>query len=180
MSNEFFSANDAYKFLKVEDFFSHYKEWEKLEKVTSHSFDQNSECLSLNFTKADGKSCCLLIQFIQKDTFRVRFNPSYESGEQYPTENTRSVVMDSIEELRTVLKAAENFQVSIQESNEQIELKTQGSGLHPSLRMVARFNPFVIEVFGFSSESNDEFRVWQTANPGIYYTPNGAEDYAII
>lgn len=180
MSNEIFAANDAYKFLKVEDYFSRYKEWEKLEKVTSHSFDQNSERLSLNFTKADGRNCCLLIQFIQKDTFRVRFNPSYESGEQHPTENTRSVVMDSIEELRTVLKATENFQVSIQESNEQIELKTQGPDLHPSLRMVVRFNPFVIEVFGFSSETNDEFRVWQTANPGIYYTPNGAEDYAII
>ncbi|MEC4813487.1 MAG: glycoside hydrolase family 31 protein [Scytonema sp. PMC 1069.18] len=181
MSNEIFSANVAYKFLKVEDFFSRYKEWEKLEKVTSHSFDQNSERLSLNFTKADGKSCCLLIQFIQKDTFRVRFNPIYESGEQYPTENTRSVVMDSIEELRTVLKAAENFQVSIQESNEQIELKTQGLDLHPSLRMVVRFNPFMIEVFGFSLETNNKFiRVWQAANPGIYYTPNGAEDYAII
>lgn len=180
MLNEIFAANDAYKFLKVEDYFYRYKEWEKLEKVTSHSFDQDSERLSLKFTKADGRNCCLLIQFIQKDTFRVRFNPSYESGEQYPTENTRSVVMDSIEELRTVLKASENFQVSIQENNEQVELKTQGTDDHPSLKMVVKFNPFVIEVFGFSTETNDYFRVWQTANPGIYYTSNGAEDYAII
>lgn len=180
MLNEIFAANDAYKFLKVEDYFYRYKEWEKLEKVTSHSFDQDSERLSLKFTKADGRNCCLLIQFIQKDTFRVRFNPGYESGEQYPTENTRSVVMDSIEELRTVLKASENFQVSIQENNEQVELKTQGTDDHPSLKMVVKFNPFVIEVFGFSTETNDYFRVWQTANPGIYYTSNGAEDYAII
>ncbi|MFM2027780.1 MAG: hypothetical protein RLZZ339_2497 [Cyanobacteriota bacterium] len=180
MLNEIFAANDAYKFLKVEDYFYRYKEWEKLEKVTSHSFDQDSERLSLKFTKADGRNCCLLIQFIQKDTFRVRFNPSYESGEQYPTENTRSVVMDSIEELRTVLKASENFQVSIQENNEQVELKTQGTDDHPSLKMVVKFNPFVIEVFCFSTETNDYFRVWQTANPGIYYTSNGAEDYAII
>jgi alpha-glucosidase len=180
MLNEIFAANDAYKFLKVEDYFSRYKEWEKLERVTSHSFDQDSERLSLQFTKADGQSCCLLIQFIQKDTFRVRFNPSYESGEQYPTENTRSVVMDSIEELRTVLNASENFQVSIQENNEQIELTTQGTDDHPSLKMVVKFNPFVIEVFGFSTETNDYFRVWQTANPGIYYTSNGSEDYAII
>lgn len=182
MSNQIFSANDAYRFIKVEDYFSRYKEWEKLEKVTSHSFDPNRERLSLNFTKADGKNCCLLIQFIQKDTFRVRFNPSYESGEQYPTQNTRSVVMDSVEELRELLREGENkFNVNIDtENTEGIVLRTQGTDDHPSLKMVIKFNPFVIEVFGFSTKTNDEFRVWQTANPGIYYTPNGAEDYAII
>jgi len=180
MSNGIFSANDAYRFIKVEDYFSRYKEWEKLEKVTSHFFDPNRERLSLNFTKADGKNCCLLIQFIQKDTFRVRFNPSYESGEQYTTANTRSVVMDTFEELRTVLQTDENFNVTINGNNQQIELITQGSDNYPSLKMVVKFNPFVIEVFGFSTETNDYFRVWQTANPGIYYTPNGAEDYAII
>lgn len=178
MSNQIFSADDAYKFLKVEDYFFRYKEWEKLENVTSHSFDQKNEYLSLNFTKADGKNCCLLIQFIQKDTFRVRFNPSYEFSEQYTAANTRAVVMDTFEELRTVLKTNENFSVAMQESGQQIELITQDSDDHPSLKMVVKLDPFVIEVFSVST--GNEFRVWQTANHGIYYTPNGAEDYAII
>jgi alpha-glucosidase len=182
MSTEIFSANDAYRFIKVEDYFSRYKEWERLAKVTSHSWDQKNESLSLNFTKADGKNCCLLIQFIQKDAFRVRFNPSYESGEQYTPQNTRAVVMDTFEDLRKFLKEGEGkFNVNIDtENTEEIILRSQDSDDRPSLKMVVKFNPFVIEVYGFSPEESKYFRVWQTGNPGIYYTPNGTEDYAII
>ncbi len=42
MSNTIFSANDAYKFLKVEDYFSRYKDWEKLETVTTRSLSQKA------------------------------------------------------------------------------------------------------------------------------------------
>jgi hypothetical protein len=55
MSN--FSANAPYKFIKVEDYFCDYQKWEKLEKVKDASFDQTSQTLSLNFTKADGNVC---------------------------------------------------------------------------------------------------------------------------
>ncbi|OYQ67791.1 alpha-glucosidase [Pseudanabaena sp. SR411] len=176
MSN--FSANAPYKFIKVEDYFRDYQKWEKLEKVTSHSFDQTQEILSLNFTKADGNVCTAVIQFIQKDTFRLRFNPSKNSLQEYTTQNTRSVVMDSFEELKTVLETEDDFTVGIQEKSGQIELITKGSVDHPSLKMVVTFDPFIIEVFSVSTDK--EFRVWQTGTPSIYYTPNGSDDYAII
>ena len=178
MSNTNFSANNPYQFLKVEDYFSHYKEWDKLQVVTSHDFDQDTGTLSLNFTKPDGNTCSLIIQFIQKDTFRVRFNPNKVSSE-YATYNTRHVVMDTFEELRILFKTENDFNVSIQEQSEEIKLVTQGPDDHPSLKMVVTFNPFVIEVFSFSTRG-EKFRVWQTADPGIYYTSNGSEDYAII
>lgn len=178
MPNSIFSPNDAYKFLKVEDYFSRYKEWEKLEVVTSHNFDQATETLSLNFTKPDGNICSAIIQFIQKDTFRFRFNPNKQSSE-YTISNTRSIAMDSFEALKTTLKSENGFDVGIlTENSEGITLLTKGSDNHPSLKMAITYNPFVIEVFSVSTE--EEFRVWQTANPGIYYTTNGNEDYAII
>jgi alpha-glucosidase len=176
MSN--FSANAPYKFIKVEDYFCDYQKWEKLEKVKDASFDQTSQTLSLNFTKADGNVCTAVIQFIQKDTFRLRFNPSKKSFQEYTTQNTRSVVMDSFEDLQEVLKTEASFTVDTEAKSGQIVLTTRGDDNHPSFKMVVMFDPFVIEVFSISTEK--EFRVWQTGTPSIYYTPNGADDYSII
>jgi len=178
MSSSTFSANAPYKFIKVEDYFRDYQKWEKLEKVTSHSFDKTSEILGLNFIKADGNVCTAVIQFIQKDTFRLRFNPSKNSPQEYTTQNTRSVVMDSFEQLKNVIEAEENFTVTFEEKSGQIVLITKGKDDHPSLKMVVTFDPFVIEVFSISTEK--EFRVWQTGTPSIYYTSNGDDDYSII
>ncbi|MFN9901390.1 MAG: hypothetical protein ACK55Z_21935, partial [bacterium] len=136
MSQPFFSANDAYRFIKVEDYFAKFRKWERLNEVQSHSFDPNRQLLTLDFVKADGKKCFLLLQFFQKDTFRVRFHPGYESPDQYPTENSRAVVMDQAEELRTVLRKDEGFEVLVEEDNEKIVLKTQASDQHLSLRMI--------------------------------------------
>lgn len=181
MTQQIFSDNDAYRFVKVENYFADYRKWEQLKKVQSHSFDSSRQLLTLNFVKGDGKNCSLLLQFFQKDTFRVRFHPGYEFADQYPTENTRSVVMDHAEDLRTVLRIDESFEVKVvEEDNEKIVLKTQSSDQHLSLRMIVDYDPFMIEVFGCSGPDNPEFRVWQTANPGIYYTTNGNDDYAVI
>jgi hypothetical protein len=112
MTQALFSSNDAYRFLKVEDYFVNHLMWSKLSEVISHSYDANKDLLSLGFQQANGKDCFLLIQFIQKDTFRVRFNPAFTSVEQYPSANSRAVVMDEIDDLQRSLRAEEMFIVS--------------------------------------------------------------------
>lgn len=50
--------------------------------------------------------------------------------------------------------------------------------------VLVHFNPFQIEVKYIGPNYNGEPllapTIWRTALPGIYYTPNGRDDYAII
>ncbi|MDJ0597187.1 MAG: glycoside hydrolase family 31 protein [Pleurocapsa sp. MO_226.B13] len=191
MSNSIFSADDAYKFLKVEEYFARYKEWEKLEKVTSHSLyldESDDKALTFDFEKSDGQKCTMLIQFLQQDIFRLRFRPDKNptGGNPYTDINTRSAVTNTFKELRKFLEAARGS-FSIQEnqvSEQKFEFITNPAldspiaKSKPSLKLVVNYNPFTLEVFHRFNDGR-EFRVWKTATPGIYYTGNG-DEYAII
>ncbi|MBE9080403.1 alpha-glucosidase [Romeria aff. gracilis LEGE 07310] len=178
MPSSIFSADDAYKFIKVEDYFSRYKEWEKLETVASYTFDPDSETFALNFKKSNGDTCSALIQFVQKDTFRFRFNPNNKPAD-YTQSNTSSIIMDDFESIKKHLETKNDFKVTATETSDGIEIITRGGPEEdPSLKMVITFSPFNIEVFNVSEA--EVFKVWQTASPGIYYTANGPEDHAII
>ena len=54
MSKQFFSENDAYKFLTVEQYFANYRDWEKLREVKSQAFNADLKTLTLDFRKSDG------------------------------------------------------------------------------------------------------------------------------
>lgn len=177
MSQSIFAANQTYKFLKVEDYFARYKEWEKLTNAIGHSFDDASETLSLDFRKSDGTVCTMVIHLLQKDAFRLRFNPA-KSAAQYTAQNTRSIAMNHLTQLKQKLKDEKHFTVSVHELSDGIELVTEDADRRPSMKIVVRYEPFDIQVFNVSEEV--PFLVWQTAQPGIYYAPNGPDDYAII
>lgn len=177
MSKSIFSSDQIYKFLKVEDYFDRFKEWDKLVKAVSHSFDQSTESLSIDFAKDDGSICSIIIHFLQKDAFRFRFNPNKDAS-QYTTQNTRSIATTNLIQLKKHLKDKQDFSVVVNDLSDGVELITQGDDNCPSLKMVVTYEPFDIQVFSVTEQ--ESFRVWQTANPGIYYTPNGPEDYAII
>lgn len=177
MTNQIFSSKDAYKFVKVDHFFDRYKEWELLAKAASHSFEQTEKSLTLDFIKNDGTPCSMLIQFPQKDTFRVRFNPG-KKAEDYPANNTRSVVQDTFDDLKRLLETKEVFNFDVKDGSKSIELVTAGEDKQPVMKMVVNFEPFAIEVFNLSQ--GEDFLVWQTADTPVYFTPNGNEDYAII
>jgi alpha-glucosidase len=178
----------SYKFVKVEDYFANYKSWQKLDKVASHVFDAETKTLALEFEKSDRDYCTMLIQFVQNDTFRVRFNPK-KAQENYASENTRTVVMDTFDELQRTLEQKEKFEIEINATQEPygVELitKSEQDGLFKFvLKMVVTYAPFQISVFNYSNQSNpadqEAYKVWETAEPGIYYTSNGDKDYSII
>ncbi|XOF33080.1 MAG: TIM-barrel domain-containing protein [Candidatus Electrothrix sp. YB6] len=177
LSDQIFSEQEAYKFLKVEQYFSRYKEWDTLDTVASHSFDAAAKSLALNFTESDDKSCSMCIHFLQKDTFRVRFNPG-KIADDYTAENTRSVIRNTVDDLQRLLEQKEQFQIDAAEGSGKIELTTKGADNQPVMQVVVTHAPFAIQVFCFFQ--GEAFQVWQTAETPIYYTPNGREDYAVI
>ncbi|MBD1939369.1 TIM-barrel domain-containing protein [Microcoleus sp. FACHB-68] len=192
------SNSHSYRFVKVEEYFADYKKWHKLEKAVSASFDQENKTLIIEFDNIDGeagKRCSMLLQFLQKDIFRVRFNP-LKTADDYTSKNTRSVVQDTFEDLRTILESQEPFFIEKNELEyeDRIELVTKSEDenykengiIWLEMKVVITYNPFKIQVFNYTNKYNpgkqEAFKVWETAEPGIYYTLNGneKEDYAII
>ncbi|MBE9212004.1 alpha-glucosidase [Plectonema cf. radiosum LEGE 06105] len=185
------SKQHSYRFVKVEEYFADYKKWQKLEQVVSASFDSENKTLSIEFDNAEAQiSCSMLVHFLHKDIFRTRFNP-FKSAEDYSRKNTRSVVHDELKHLRTTLEKQEPFSIESKDNQDGIELVTKydqfGDGnLKQAMKVVVTYNPFKIEVFNYTNKHNpasqEVFKVWETADSGIYYTFNGSEkeDYAII
>ncbi|MBV9689915.1 MAG: hypothetical protein JO202_09410 [Ktedonobacteraceae bacterium] len=169
----------AYRFVKVEDYFNNYQSWNKLDRVISYHFD-SIITLSLTFQRNDGKNCVTLIQFPRKDTMRVRFNPANSVPDDFTSNNTRAVVMDTLDDLVATM---EQVTVEFREEGESEEkrtlhLTTKGEDKQRVMQVVVSCNPFRLTVL--KSNGDRDFQVWTTSLPGIYYTPNGDEDYAII
>lgn len=179
MTTTAFSQKDAYRFIKVEQYFDRYQEWETLGPVVSHDFDVQTETLTLNFTKNDGGTCSVLIEFPRNDTFRVRFNPG-KSGKDYPTNNSRSVVQDNFHDLKSLMETKEDFSVEATNKDNRIELNTKIGDNQPIMRLLVTLAPapFSIEVLNLSQD--EPFSVWRSAEIPFYFTANGEEDYAII
>lgn len=184
VSKRIFSNREAYRFLKVEQYFERYKEWERLGDVKSSSYNKNSNTLTLDFIRMDNTMCSMLIQFIQNDTFRVCFNPG-KMGKDYTDINTRTVVQDTTEKLMLILKEKESFQIDVKElaGKKGTEMVTRvmdesGSLVKPVMKVEVGNSPFSIKVYNYID--NEEFLVWETAKTPIYFTPNGNDDYAII
>ena len=180
MTNEIFPSNRVYKFLKIEEYFKHYKEWDKLGAAKNPSF--NGKCtLSLTFDKAGGGECLMLIQFPQNDVLRVRFNPNKSAVGEYAPSNLVGDVDDP-----ELVKDRQRT-VTYENNGNQLVLTASNPSDPNCLKMkvVITLDPFGIKVFN-NSESNSEFAeipVWQTADTPIYYTGytvNNVTDYAVI
>ncbi|MFN0081858.1 MAG: TIM-barrel domain-containing protein [Ferruginibacter sp.] len=177
MTNHFFTEEVAYKFIKVEQYFENYASWDTLEKVTSHSFESETNTLILNFEKNDGTTCTMLIQLVQEDIFRVRFNPS-KNKDNYTVQNTRSIIQDNIKGLQQVLALSGSFSVEVINENESVSLTTKVAN-NEVMELEVSFAPFSIKVFNQTEGGRGQL-VWQTAEKPIFFTANGNEDYAII
>lgn len=182
MSSEIFPANRIYKFFKVEEYFGRYQEWEKLGPAKSASFD-GEHTLSLKFDKAGGGECVMLVEVSQSDVLRVRFNPTKSAADSYSVE-THLDDHETDEEIlrnkqRTVTYKSSGNQVVLTATSKYNQI---GSDTPFVMEVVITLDPFGIKVFN-KSKSNSKFAeipVWQTADTGIYYTPHGKEDYAVI
>lgn len=173
-------AINPYRFITVEEYFADYKNWQKLDKVASHFYDADTKTLALNFDKGDGSTCAMLLHFVLKDAFRVRFNPK-KVEQDYSDRNTASVALETFDDLRLALESEEPFQVEVkEETGDRIELIVKEPHAQRfEMRVVVSYEPFKIVVFDCADDGR-EYKVWETAAPGIYYTPNGDDDYAII
>ncbi len=176
MPSEIFPSNRIYKFLKVDEYFGRYKEWDQLGRAKSPSFD-GKYTLSLTFDKAGGGQCLMLVEVSQNDVLRVRFNPTKSAAGDYAS----STHLDSEETDEEILRNKQRT-VTYKNNGNQVVL-TATSQYNPLvMEVVITLDPFGIKVFN-KSTSNSEFAdipVWQTADTSIYYTANGTEDYAII
>ncbi|WPD21641.1 MAG: glycoside hydrolase family 31 protein [Candidatus Electrothrix scaldis] len=187
-AQQIFSEQEAYKFLKVEEYFSRYKEWETLTTVDSYTYDKKLKALTLKFKRGDGQACSMRIYCLHQDIFRIRFNPGGAFEENDKNSNSRSIICDTVSDLQKVLQARKGeFQLALSEGTvtegkyegcKKLDLTTKDKDKQPVQQMTIILNPFVIQVSSFSAGT--PFPVWETAETPIYYTPNGEEDYAII
>jgi alpha-glucosidase len=167
-----------YQFLRVEEFFTGVQHWETLTAATGHTYDQPSRTVTVTFTRSDGSSCVLLLIVVQRDTFRVRFNPGLSTGDDYSPQNSRSIVMDTLDQLTGSLLRAEPFTLEAREDTGSITLVTFTPDGSPFMKVVVTHQPFGIAVYGFSV--GEDYKVWQTATPAISFTANGPNDFAVI
>lgn len=173
-------SQNPYQFVKVDDFFSGFQQWEALTSATGHSYDPESRTLAVTFIRGGGAPCVLLLTVVQRDVFRVRFNPARRQAADYTPQNTRSVVMDTLGELAEVLQASEPFGLDAHEGDGNIALVTSAMDGSPFMRVVVTDRPFGIAVYGYGSSATDDYRIWQTATPAISFMPNGSDDFAVI
>ncbi|HEX6527694.1 MAG TPA: TIM-barrel domain-containing protein [Streptosporangiaceae bacterium] len=173
-------SQNPYQFLKVDDFFSGFHQWESLAEATGHSYDPASHTLAVTFTRGGGVPCALLLSVVHRDAFRVRFNPARREAADYPSGNSRSIVMDTMDELVGHLHASDPFRIDVQEGDGHIALVTSSADGSPFMRVVVTDQPFGIAVYGYDSATGDGYKVWQTAAPGIWFTPNGTDDFAVV
>ena len=181
MPNEIFPSDRVYKFLKVEEYFGRYQEWDKLRSAVGYSFNKDGKTLSLKFKKADGSDCLMLIEVLQNDTLRVRFNPTKSTEGEYSsfTHLLEHRDFDSADE---EIRQQYIFDLDCKEGNGQVVLTTKSESNSIIMQVVVTLAPFDIKVFN-NTPSNAEYAkipVWQTAETPIYYTPHGNEDYAVI
>lgn len=167
---------NPYRFIKVEEFFNDYQSWECLHDVISCALDNQQKIAKLEFNKSDGESCSLLIQFVLKNSFRVKFNPhNYDL-----TQHTEALLVRDWNnaDLRLALEEENPFEVNFTQLENSLIADVLSLSA-PVMRVVIGFTPFSIRVIN-TEDPTEEFDVWQTSAPGIYYKFDGFNDYSII
>lgn len=176
------TLSDVYRFVKVEDYFRDIKKWQTLKQVSSYQFEAEDQTLVLEFQKSDGSFCAMLLQFIQNDTFRVRFNPQ-KLAKDYTTNNTRSILKSTFAESKiSAQQGDQQFYIHYEDKGGQgCILTTKKQQNHEAImQVVLTKDPFKIKVINCEPDGST-FDVWETSDFGaILFTPNGNDDYAII
>ncbi|CAG8758033.1 12573_t:CDS:2 [Gigaspora margarita] len=153
-------ADPVYSFEKVEDFFTGYKSWTKLGNVLNHSYDPDIRTLTLIIENGypQGQPCCLLIQLLGYNVFRVRFDPSKRSSNEYITNNTRAVVMDTWADLQNEWG---QFITNFNDGQDTINVDTiHTDNTTQFMRIEVNLKPFSIRVYRF--EGGQLYTIWST------------------
>jgi alpha-glucosidase len=179
-------AANAYRFVKVEDFFQDYRTWPSITGLSSWSYDAAEKALVLTLTRSDGGQADALIQFLQLNMARLRFNPAKKASD-YSPQNTRTIVMDTMDERRLAMEATHPFDVEEQRDSSHTgaqfaHFKTRhvvdGApkyGLELRITSSPQFEITVIDVAGGPPHT-----LLSTHAPCFYFKPNGEQDYCIV
>eukprot|EP00775_Hariotina_reticulata_P012727 gene12727-12857_t len=177
---------DPYRFVKVEEFFGSIDRWSSFGPVLSKNWEQETLTLTITLQKPGSpEPGTMQLLVLQQNLFRVRINPGKLSADEFTRAQTRTVVQDTVDDLRRILEERLPFTVDKTEPGpNQVVLTTapvasSSTETRPTLRIVVDLAPLQITVFD-SSAAGGRSPVWQTATPGILYTPNGSQDYCII
>lgn len=174
-------VND-FKFVKVEDFFKESIEWEKLTGVISPDYDDKLKVLSLKFENSTNDNCLLVIQFPRKDAFRFRFNPGKASAEEYSNQNTRSIVMDSFDDLVNNLPDF-TMEYNLDEKTNTVQLTTFQQKNNPYMKMNIELDEFKMQVYKYN-DSNQEILVLSTDDYGTRFNKlcsyDGIDEYSVV
>lgn len=181
-------TKDYFRFEKVDEFFHDTLSWHTIKKMDSYSWDKANMILSLHLISDDNSKSTMLIQPATGSTFRVRFHPEKTSSNDYPTANTRTVVLDSYQELLEKNKTSE-FYIEVKESittGKIVELLFHGSLETQWTKIQIMYEPFYINVIKEVHEPSNpmswfEYTICSTPVNGLKYMYSGGfDDYKII
>lgn len=169
-------ASNIFSFLKVDEFFTDLSRWAAVGNVTFMSLDAIKKTIDVRLGVED-RSACLLLQFVQKDVFRLRFDPAKSAPSNYTDQNTRSVVMDDFDSLRRSLEAVEPFDIAMRASGDDQIVTTTVNG-SPVMKVIIGAKPFSLAVFHYLG--GQEKRIWRTVTPALRCSKGPSGDYAVV
>src|SRR4051812_31110534 len=100
----------VFRFVTVDAFFGAYRSWQYVTAMKSWNLDAGNRTVRLELANSDGSSSGAQIQFVRANILRFRFAPHKDAAAFTPL-NTRSVVMDTIEDLQDSMMEIKPFTV---------------------------------------------------------------------
>jgi alpha-glucosidase len=155
---------------RVESFFGNLvpTAWQNVGNVSAVTFDITRSALLVKLAPdGAGVSRLILIEIPHPQVLRLRFDPRSLTLADYPEENSRAIVMDTMTDLRRVLESPMIALNAVAGGHEAIVSDVSGN---LQLRVVINHQPFHMDVFR-PDGSGGWFRVLEDENPSIQFRP---------
>jgi alpha-glucosidase len=175
-----------YRFVKVEDFFQNYRTWACIVGLKSWHLntDRDNGSIDLILLSSDGTEKAARLEFIEANLVRLRFNPNKKFVNEYTRSNSRTIVMDTMEQLRVAIEEAHPFTV------EQMPDSSPGFAHFQSSRPVSGTDRKVLGVAITGTATTFKIVItdlgdaaphiiFTTHAPCLYFQPNGTTDSCI-
>lgn len=163
---------ESFQFRKVEEFFEDYnnhqgyRNWSQLGKVESYELYEKSGQVALTFKNDEGDDCVLILRFPAPNIFRLRFNPSCSTIEDYTEANTRSIVKDTFKETSDLL---DQVTLSLTEEDGKLVIdvfdKQRGE---VTMKIYILMSKYALSVYK-PNRSGKFFKIHSDAATSIYY-----------
>lgn len=155
---------------RVETFFGNLltTPWQVVGNVSAVTYDVARSALLVQLVPdSAGVSRLILIEIPHPQVLRLRFDPRSLTLADYPEENSRAIVMDTMTELRGVLESPAVVLSAVAGGHEAIVSDAAGLA---QLRVVLHHAPFRMDVFR-PDGSGGWVRVLEDENPSLQFRP---------